>query len=142
MRLSLAILTLMLFANATCAELTAVRAEQNPEKRAGKAVDHADALTGNLAKTYESDWKATLSAVEEIAESVELAGESLRVSGKNARKSPKYFKKAELRSREILRRLDSFIQSASVDDRAPLEQARARIQQVHDHLLQQIMGAK
>ena len=143
MRLFPALLMLTLFANAACAELTAVRAEQNLEKRAGKAVDHAGSLMESLAKTSESaGWKATLDVVEEITQSVELADESLRASGKNARKSPKYFKKAELRCRDILRRLDAFIQSASVDDRAPLEKARTRIHQVHDHLLQQIMGAK
>ena len=58
---------------------------------------------------------------EELEESVELAHTSLNQTGKNPRKSPKYFKQAEIATRDLLRRLDSFQGEMSFDDRPMLD---------------------
>ena len=72
---------------------------------------------------------------------MELAFESLEESGKNARNN-KYFKRAELRTRELMRRIDGLRESVSFDDRALIDKLRDRVIDVHDELLKSIMGKK
>ena len=110
------------------------------EKQADQAIDRAVRLTKGLKGDYDSGkWKTTL---EEIASSVESALQLLKDSGKNARKSPKYFKRAELKTREMLRSLENFSADVSVEERDPVEKTRGRVQKVHDALLQDVMGTK
>jgi hypothetical protein len=110
------------------------------EKQADQAVDNAARLTKGLKSDYDNGkWTASL---EEIAVSVENANKLLKESGKSGRKSPKYFKRAELRTRDIARKLDEFSRGASVDDRERVERVRARVLAVHDQLLADIMGTK
>ena len=52
------------------------------------------------------------------------------------------FKRAELRTRELLRRLEGLRESFSVADRALVDKARDRVAQVHDDLLKGIMGRR
>jgi hypothetical protein len=110
------------------------------EKQADQAVEHAAQLTKSLKADEEAGkWQVTL---DEIANSVESANKLFKDSGKSARKSPKYFKRAELKTREIARRLDAFGKDVSVDDREAVEKVRARVQAVHDQILAEIMGTK
>jgi hypothetical protein len=115
-------------------------AGENLEKQADQAIDQAARLAKELKASYDSgDWKKTL---EGIAASAESGRGLLKDSGKSGRKSPKYYKRAELKTREILRRLETFSADVSVDDREPVEKIRARVQKVHDELLSEIMGTK
>ncbi len=141
MRLATLALALFAISSAAVADLTAIRSEKNLEKRAGLAIEHAESLARNLKKTYETEsWEATKKVLDEIAEATELSYASLTETGKNARRSPKHFKKAELKSREILRRLDAVHVAVAVDDRGPVDIVRARVLKVHDDLLQAIMS--
>ena len=56
--------------------------------------------------------------LHEVQESVEVAYASLEGTGRDPRKSPKWFKKAEMETRDLLRRLTSFQDSMGFDDRA------------------------
>lgn len=134
----------LLAARATApTDLSTIQREPNLEKRADAAISYADRLAGQLSKSYESgDWAGVQAKLEEIAQAAELCLTSLRDSGKNPRKSPKYFKRAELKARAILKRLEAFSQLASVDDRGPVEAARSRVQQVHETLLHEVLGLK
>jgi hypothetical protein len=107
------------------------------------ALDHAfDALT----QARDAYTKGENAKVEkwagEIQESVELAQTSLHETGKNPRKRPKWFKRAEGSTRDLLRRLDSFQQSMDFTDRPLLDAVRAKVQQVHDDLLEGVLEGK
>ena len=125
------------------ADLAAVQAEPNLERRAGKALDNADRALKTAQETYRNGYaQQSEAAFEELRESVVLANDSLQQTGKNPSRSPKHFKRAEIRTRELLRRLNDFRPQMSPEDREPLEKAEATIQKIHEELLAGIMGGK
>jgi hypothetical protein len=77
-----------------------------------------------------------------MQESVELAYTSLTQTGKDPRRSPRYFKKAEIDTRDLLRKLEAFDQEMSFSERPMLEKAKSSIQKVHDDLLLGLMEGK
>ncbi len=125
------------------ADLKRAMAEPNLEKRSGLALDNALAAYQTARAAYdkgENDQAAA--AIAELQESVDLAYNSLTQTGKDPRKSPKWFKKAEIETRDLSRKLESFEQAMSFTDRPMLEKAKARVQQVHDDLLLGLMEGK
>jgi hypothetical protein len=125
------------------ADLAHVKAEPNLEKRSKLALDHADARLKEARNVYESGEQAkTKTLIAEVREAVELAEQSLKETGKNPRKSPKYFKRAEIETRALLKRIEAFQDEMNVDDRPSLDTLRAKVQQVHDDLLNGIMEGK
>jgi hypothetical protein len=136
--------TLLLLACAACllrADLGPAKAEPNLEKRSRLALENADKRMDEANQAYDAgNWDAVLAAMEESRASVDLAIESLKQSGKNPRSGGKYFKNAEIRTRELARKIESFRQKASVDERAPIEKLREHVQRVHDELLDSIMS--
>jgi hypothetical protein len=80
--------------------------------------------------------------LEEVQQSVELAETSLNQTGKNPSRSPKHFKQAELKTRDLLRKLDGFRHEMSVADRAVADRVVDAVQKIHDALLDGIMGKK
>jgi hypothetical protein len=71
-----------------------------------------------------------------------LAYTSLKATGKDARKSPKWFKRAEIDTRLLLRKLDSLHDLMSFSDRALMGSVKATVQRVHDDLLGELMEGK
>jgi hypothetical protein len=71
-----------------------------------------------------------------------LGYDSLIKTRKDPRKSPKWFKKAEIETRDLLRSMESFEHDMSFNDRAMLEEAKERVQQIHDNLLTGLMEGK
>jgi hypothetical protein len=128
----------------TWASLDAAKAEPNLEKRSSLALDNAQHALKSAQDAYlaQNDMKQVAASLEEVSASVELAYDSLQQTHKVPSKSPKYFKKAEIETRELLRRLDDLREQMSVDDREPLDKARATVQKVHESLLEGIMGGK
>ena len=125
------------------ADLKQVLAEPNLEKRSHMAMDNASAAYQAARAAYDAgDPKGTADAIQEVQESVEVAYASLQKTGKDPRKSPKWFKKAEMETRDLLRRLQSFQDAMSFDDRPSLDPAKAKVQQVHDELLMGLMEGK
>ena len=124
-------------------DLTAIRQEPNLERRSDLALENAaTALTG-CSEAYKSgDLEKTMAAAAEIEESVTLAYDSLRDTGKDPRRNPKFFKRAEMTTRQLLRRLDGLIESMSIKDRAILLVVRDRVSDIHDELLNGIMKKK
>jgi hypothetical protein len=123
-------------------DLAAVKNEPNLERRSERALDNANAALDLARDAYNSsDFAATQSALEETGQSVDLSYQSLQETGKEPRRS-QAFKRAELRTRELLRRLDGLRESFSVTDRALLDKVRERVAEVHDDLLKGIMGKK
>jgi hypothetical protein len=125
------------------ADLQAAMAEKNLEKRSKLALENAQAAFQDARAAYQQgDMDKTRAAIHEVQESVELAYQSLKDTHKNPRKSPKWFKNAELVTRDLLRRLDTFDHDMSYDDRPILKPLTEKVQQVHDDLLLGLMEGK
>jgi hypothetical protein len=117
-------------------DLASIKQEPNLERRSERALDNASSAM-DLAR--EAKLKP---ALEELRDSVDLCYQSLVDSGKSARRNPKFFKKAELKTRELMRRLEGLAQAVDSEDRAFVETVRERVAKVHDDLIQEIMKKK
>jgi hypothetical protein len=125
------------------ASLQEAKAEPNLEKRSKLALDNAEqALTDARAAYAKGDTAQVEARATEIRESVELAETSLHQTGKNPRKNPRWFKHAEIVTRDLLRRLDTFQQEMNAADRPLLDAVKGEVQQAHDNLLLGVMGVK
>ncbi|HTX36135.1 MAG TPA: hypothetical protein VME43_13990 [Bryobacteraceae bacterium] len=133
----------LVVAAALPAGLKEVLAEPNLDKRSKLALENADAAYQAARSAYDSgDNKAATADLHEVQESVELAYAALEATGKDPRKNPKWFKKAEMETRDLLRRLESFQEAMSFYDRASVDPVKAKVQQVHDELLMGLMEGK
>jgi hypothetical protein len=133
---------ILLLAGTLRASLQEAKAEPNLEKRSKLALDNAEqALTEARAAYAKGDDAQVQARATEIRESVELAETSLHQTGKNPRKSTG-FKHAEIVTRDLLRRLDTFQQEMSAADRPMLDGVKGEVQRAHDHLLLGVLGSK
>jgi hypothetical protein len=125
------------------ADLKPALAESNLGKRSRLALDNAAAALKAAREAYATgDNQKVAAVVDEILQSVDLAYDSLMKTGKNPRNSPRWFKPAELATRELLRKLDTFQRDMDFADRPLLDKVKARVQQVHDELLLGLMEGK
>jgi hypothetical protein len=122
-------------------DLAAIKLEPNLERRSDLALGNASAAM-DAARDASTDEVKLKAALTELRESVDLAYQSLVDSGKSARRSPKFFKRAELKTRELMRRLEGLAQAVDADDRVFVESVRDRVSKVHDDLIQDIMQKK
>jgi hypothetical protein len=141
-RAALFVVTAVLLAVPAHADLSTAKAESNLEKRAAKALDNAQEALNTAQKSYndDGDLRKTEAALKEVAESVQFAYDSLVATRKNPSKSPKHFKRAEIKTRELMRRLDDFRAQMGSEERQVIEETRDSVQRVHDNLLEGIMG--
>ena len=124
-------------------DLARLQSEPSVEKRARAALNNAEEALKQAREAYKNgDTAAAESRLEEVEQSVELADSTLKQTGKNPSRSPKHFKYAELRTRDLLRKLDGFRDDMSVADRPVIERVIATVQKIHDALLEGIMGKK
>jgi hypothetical protein len=124
------------------ADLKRALAEPNLEKRSGLALENAAAALKSARTAYDKgDNDKVAKDVDEVLESVDLASASLTDSGKNPRRS-EWFKKAEISTRDLTRRIESFQDQMSYADRPMLDKVKARVQQVHDQLLLGVMEGR
>src|SRR5581483_1300448 len=122
------------------AHLAQVKAEPNLEKRSKLALDLAESTLKEARTAYNNGDNAKVTPlIGQVRDAVELAEQSLKETGKNPRKSPKYFKKAEIETRALLKRIEAFQDEMNVNDRPALDALRTKVQQVHDDLLMGIM---
>ncbi|HEX5432386.1 MAG TPA: hypothetical protein VFW83_10495 [Bryobacteraceae bacterium] len=124
-------------------DLAAAKSERNLEKRSDLALKNASQALDAAREAYgQGKIGDAQSKLEEVGESVDLSYQSLKDSGKDPRRSPKYFKRAEMKTRELLRHLDEFRESMNLADRDPLDRIRAHISEIHDNLLQGLLTNK
>ncbi len=125
------------------ADLTKALAERNLEKRSRLALDNAMEAYKTARTAYDKgEIDRVKEAAAEIEESVDLAHKSLNDTGKDPRRSPKWFKRAEIETRDLLRKLDGFQQAMNFADRPMLDKVKAKVQQVHDDLLLGLMEGR
>jgi exonuclease VII small subunit len=123
-------------------DLATVKTEPNLERRSDRALENAQSALDAARKAYEGgDLDQTKTALEEVRESVDLSYKSLLDTRKDPRGSG-HFKKAELATRQLLRRLDGLRQTMSVLDRDVIDPVEARVSEVHENLIQGIMGKR
>jgi hypothetical protein len=124
-------------------DLNSVQQEPNLEKRNQLAIECANSALDAARSAYRAnDLDKTRASLDEAGEAVSLAYSSLKQTGKKARQNPKYFKRTELATREMLRRIEGMAESMSYEDRSLTDKLRERVARVHDNLLQDIMGKK
>ena len=125
------------------ADLKTALAEPNLGKRSKLALDNAAVALKAAREAYgNGDNQAAAAAAGEIQQSVDLAYDSLMKTGKNPRNSPRWFKPAEIATRDLSKKLDSFQRDMDYADRPLLDRVKARVQQVHDELLLGLMEGK
>jgi len=124
-------------------DLAGVKSEPNLEKRSDRALDNANSALDAARDAYnKGEFDASKADLEEVTASVDLAYESLEKSGKDPRRDPKWFKRAEMRTRELLRRLEGLRETFSFSDRSSVEKVRDRVSVIHDNLLEGIMSKR
>jgi hypothetical protein len=124
-------------------DLAAIKLEPNLEHRSERALENAASAMGMARDASMGGDSAKVKAsLEELRDSVDLAYQSLVDAGKSARRNPRFFKSAELKTRQLMRRLDGLAQAVDADDRPFVETVRDRVSQVHDDLIQDIMQKK
>jgi hypothetical protein len=125
------------------ADLKPALAESNLGKRSKLALDNAAAALKAAREAYATgDNQKVAAAADEILQSVDLAYESLMKTGKNPRNSPRWFKAAEISTRDLSKKLETFQRDMDFADRPLLDKVKARVQQVHDELLLGLMEGK
>src|SRR5262249_10851218 len=123
-------------------DLTSVKNEPNLERRSELALDYANSALDTARDSYNGGNTAKLEpAMTEVGDAGDVAYEALSDTGKNTRNN-KEFKRAQLRTREPMGRLDGLMQTVAFDDRAPVAKVREHIADVHDNLLKGIMSKK
>jgi len=140
----MAALAMVLFSTAVCsADLRQARAEPKLEKRAKLALDNAAVALKAAREAYgKGENEKVAAAADEIQQSVDLAYDSLMKTGKNPRNSPRWFKPAEIATRDLSKKLETFQRDMDFADRPLLDKVKARVQQVHDELLLGLMEGK
>lgn len=124
-------------------DLNSVQREPNLEKRNQLAIECANSALDAARTAYQAnDLNKTRGSLDEAGEAVSLAYSSLQQTGKTARQNPKYFKRTELATREMLRRIEGMAESMSYEDRPLIDKLRERVARIHENLLQDIMAKK
>ena len=118
--------------------------ESNLEKRSELALKAADDQISVAAKAYTEggDLNTFQSSLESIEELTRLSLKSLQDSGKRASRQPKYFKRAELRLRNLIRRLETLENEVSVDDRKSVTKIKTLMSEARDQILHDIMSKR
>jgi hypothetical protein len=133
---------LLLSAAGARADLKRAIAEPNLERRSGLAMDNALAALKSARAAYDKgDNYQVAKDTAEVLESVDLAATSLEQSGKNPRRSAGY-KRAEISTRDLSRRIQDFQDQMSYVDRPLLDKLKARVAEVHEQLLMGVMEGK
>jgi hypothetical protein len=128
-------LALLLFA-----DLDSARNEPNLERRSELALVNAGTAMDAARDTYKAgEIGKAQTALDEVGASVDLSYDALVEAGKDPRKHPKFFKSAELKTRELLRRLEDMTRAVNMEDRAMVVKVRDSVSEVHDKLLSGIM---
>lgn len=125
-------------------DLESAKKEHDAERRFELAMNAAnDALTQARALPAEGGSVDDLQQkMDTVTAGVELALKSLRDTGRPPRKLAKYYKRGEIRTRDMLRLLENLIQAIAFDSRPPAEKARDRLVVMHDEFLFGVMSGK
>lgn len=132
----------LFIAAAAQADLNSVKTEANLERRSELALEYANSAVDDAKNTYEQEPKDLAAHLDEVRQAVELSYKSLQDTGKAARRRPKYFKRAEMRIRALVKRLDNLEREVAYEDRGTVLSAKKRLEEVRDQMVLDIMSKK
>src|SRR5271165_5217339 len=133
----------LLLAQAPPPSLDQIRADGNLEHRAKTAIEYAVAAERNAETIYsKGDMAAAAAELNNMAAAVEIAQQALEQTGKSPTRHPGPFKFGELRTQEILVRLNDFEHRMEADERPVIEGPKMKVQEIHDAWFEGIMGKK
>lgn len=139
------LLTLVLLAAASglAADLKQIQNEPNLERRARLDLEYADEAFVEAKTAYAAGEvaKAQL-ALQNVQAGVEAAHEALEATGKDARRHTRPFKMAETMTHDLLRKLEGLANSMDFEDRKIIEGPKAKVQEIHDQWLDEIILGK
>lgn len=123
--------------------LDQVRADPAPEHRAKAAVEYA-AQAERAAETANADGDTGRLSVQlnDMVAAMELARDSFAAAGKTPSRQPSSFKSVELKSHDILHRLNDLRQKLDSGDRALVDGPIMKVEEIHDAWFEGIMGKK
>lgn len=125
------------------ANIEEIKKDTNLQRRSRLALENADAVLDEARQAYQKgDGEALDLALTEVIESVELAYQSLVERGGNPRRNAGPYKRGELGTRELLRRLDTFRDEMNYMDRERIEPVIEVVDKVHDSFLRDVMGGR
>src|SRR5689334_8310000 len=100
-------------------DLNSVEQEPNLEKRNQLAIECANSALDTARTAYQAnELDKTRASLDQAGEAVSLAYDSLKQTGKEARRDPKFFKRTELATRQILRRIEGMADGMNFEDRS------------------------
>jgi len=141
--MALALLFSFSAANLWAIDLASLQQEPNLERRSQLAIESANSALDSARISYQAnEIDKTRASLNEAGDAVGLAYDSLKQTGKEARRDPKFFKRTELATRQMLRRIEGMAESMNFEDRSLLDKLRERVTAVHEDLLQDIMAKK
>ncbi len=124
------------------ADLAAVKAEPDLNRRSELALANAEEKLDAARQAYVAGNDAAEAAdIQEVGDSVALCYESLEQARGAPRKS-RYYKRAELKTSELMRRLSGFRDDVNYDFRSKVDVVLKRVSDIHDQLLSDIMSKK
>ena len=124
-------------------DLAAVRNEPNLEKRAYLALDNANASIDRAKTAYNAEkYAESHKLVAEVLESVELCQESLKADGRDPAKDRKQFKKVELKTSALIKRLNNFKMEVSVEDHPVIEKTISRLETINEEILEGLFSKR
>lgn len=139
----LVILAAALLPAARAADLKEIQNEPNLERRAKIALEHAEEAFARAKSDYAEGKREPAGAqLIDMQSAVELARDALDATGKNPRKHAGPFKSAETVTRDLLRKLEGLNNSMDFEDRKLIEGPKAKVQEVHDQWLEEIISGK
>lgn len=141
MKIIALVLLTMLYAAA--ADLKEIQNEPNLERRAKLALEHAEEDFSHAKTDYAAGkHDAVAGELRDLQASVEMARDALDATGKNPRKHAGPFKSAETVTRDLLRKLEGLNNSMDYEDRKMIEGPKAKVQEIHDQWLEEIISGK
>jgi hypothetical protein len=125
------------------ADLKDIQSDPNLERRAHLDLDYADDAFRTAKAAYAAgDVAKTSRELQSMLAGVEAAQAALQATGKDARRHTRPFKIAETMTHDLLRKLEGLANSMDYEDRKIIEGPRAKVQEVHDRWLDEIILGK
>jgi hypothetical protein len=137
------ILALAVTFAASAEDLESVKAQSNLEKRSEMALVYADSALAEAKTAWrQGETKEFTVKLDDVREAVVLSLDSLQKTGRPPNKLVKWYKSAELKTRELSRRLESFAEEVSLEDRPAVQKVNERVQAVHEEFLLGVLSRK
>ena len=120
-----------------------VKAERDPERRAKAAVEFAAVAERSAEAAYaKGDLPGVAADLARMVEAVELARQSFEQTGRSPGRHPGPYKQAELKTQDILVRLNDLQRRMDAEERDSVEVPKTKVQEIHDAWFEGIMGRK